>query len=376
MKTYTNGVKQINYGYNAENLRIYKIVNGEFTGYVWNGSSLAAETSDNAVTSTYTYGADGITTAQINGTTNIYLKNVHGDVVGTTDANGILQKSYRYDAFGNEQNPDENDPNPFRYCGEYFDSETSQIYLRNRYYSPNIGRFITEDPIRDGLNWYVYASNNAIRRKDSTGLDDYDDVLEYLEYLKVARKTLENSSPRSNEFRRTYKRVLDYKNKIQNFTVYVEDWNNLRTEVLYSIVNGDNNTVEKIQYAIDRVKEEKNKNVVEHLKTDITFTAGLTTTIAVLLKGGAKLLKGSSISVSPFNFGPSALQHMSEAGRFVPVQILQEAIRSGRAEPDPRGTNAIMYYIDMLRNGKLYTLEVLYDKATNTIKHFMYYPKK
>ena len=35
----------------------------------------------------------------------------------------------------------------FRYCGEYFDKETGTIYLRARYYDPEIGRFITEDSV-------------------------------------------------------------------------------------------------------------------------------------------------------------------------------------------------------------------------------------
>ena len=43
------------------------------------------------------------------------------------------------------------------YTGEYHDAETGFIYLRARYYNPAIGRFINEDPIRDGLNWYVYC---------------------------------------------------------------------------------------------------------------------------------------------------------------------------------------------------------------------------
>lgn len=40
------------------------------------------------------------------------------------------------------KNPDPNDSNVFRYCGEYFDKETGTYYLRARYYDPAIGRFI------------------------------------------------------------------------------------------------------------------------------------------------------------------------------------------------------------------------------------------
>ncbi len=57
-----------------------------------------------------------------------------------------------------------------KYCGEYFDSETGLIYLRARYYDPAIGRFISEDPVKDGLNWYVYCSNNPVMFVDPLGL--------------------------------------------------------------------------------------------------------------------------------------------------------------------------------------------------------------
>lgn len=46
----------------------------------------------------------------------------------------------------------------------------TQSYLRNRYYSPNIGRFITEDPIWDRLNWYAYADSNPVLFVDPWGL--------------------------------------------------------------------------------------------------------------------------------------------------------------------------------------------------------------
>ena len=37
-------------------------------------------------------------------------------------------------------------------------------------YDPHMGRFTTEYPIRDGLNWYIYANNNPLRFVDPTGL--------------------------------------------------------------------------------------------------------------------------------------------------------------------------------------------------------------
>jgi RHS repeat-associated protein len=43
-------------------------------------------------------------------------------------------------------------------------------YMRARYYSPELGRFINEDPIRDGHNWYAYTDGNPVNRIDPTGL--------------------------------------------------------------------------------------------------------------------------------------------------------------------------------------------------------------
>jgi len=84
--------------------------------------------------------------------------------------NSLIAHNYSYDAFGNEKDKNTNDTNPFRYCGEMFDKETTTYYLRARYYAPRTGRFITEDPIRSGLNWYTYCGNNPVMFVDPQGL--------------------------------------------------------------------------------------------------------------------------------------------------------------------------------------------------------------
>jgi RHS repeat-associated protein len=41
--------------------------------------------------------------------------------------------------------------------------EEGLYYFNARWYDPQLGRFITEDPIKDGLNWFAYVSNNPLR---------------------------------------------------------------------------------------------------------------------------------------------------------------------------------------------------------------------
>ena len=100
-----------------------------------------------------------------------YLHDGHGSVIRLTDESGDIQENYHYDAFGNEQRPSGSSTNPFRYCGEYFDKETGNLYLRARYYNSSNGRFTTEDPAFDGLNWYVYCSNDPVNFLDFSGLE-------------------------------------------------------------------------------------------------------------------------------------------------------------------------------------------------------------
>ena len=59
-------------------------------------------------------------------------------------------------------------------------------------YDPEIGRFINEDPINDGLNWYVYCGNNPIIFIDPFGLFDYNDKLSYSQNYNQDVAVLQN----------------------------------------------------------------------------------------------------------------------------------------------------------------------------------------
>jgi murein DD-endopeptidase MepM/ murein hydrolase activator NlpD len=52
----------------------------------------------------------------------------------------------------------------------------------NRYYLPELGRFISEDAARSGINWYVYCANNPLAFVDPTGLD----YIDFYESLKTS----------------------------------------------------------------------------------------------------------------------------------------------------------------------------------------------
>ncbi|WP_442808830.1 RHS repeat-associated core domain-containing protein [Trinickia soli] len=62
--------------------------------------------------------------------------------------------------------------NPIRFAGQYFDRESGLSYNRFRYYDPQVGRYINQDPIgfAGGDNSYEYALNMPTQAYDPVGL--------------------------------------------------------------------------------------------------------------------------------------------------------------------------------------------------------------
>ncbi len=168
------------------------------------GDRLVCEISGESVT-VYKYG-NRLFGFEKDGVKKYYNFNGHGDVTGITNSSYSQIKSYEYDAFGVEKNPDPADTNPFRYCAEYYDTETGYIYLRARYYDVRDGRFISEDPAKDGLNWYVYCGNNPVNFVDNTGL----------EVIAVSGSEYDEHRYKYNFIEPAIKKIIEYKSTIRN----------------------------------------------------------------------------------------------------------------------------------------------------------------
>ena len=171
------GNQKATYTYNAEGYRASKTVNGKTTTYIWDGDQIILELDDKGeVSKRYLRGNSLICADTGKGTERqYYVTNPHGDTVQLVDKEGEILRQYDYDAFGNEIKEDKKDDNPFRYAGEYYDSETGNIYLRARYYAPGLGRFLTrdtytgeeDDPL--SLHLYTYCDNDGVNQIDPSG---------------------------------------------------------------------------------------------------------------------------------------------------------------------------------------------------------------
>lgn len=111
------------------------------------------------------------------------LHDFRGNIVCLIDAETAEpSESYRYTAFG-ECEVFTHQPqqfNPWRFASKRFDPETGFVYFSNRFYAPDMGRWVTPDPIgfADGPNRYAYVHNNPLTLFDLYGLFAERDVAE------------------------------------------------------------------------------------------------------------------------------------------------------------------------------------------------------
>jgi len=106
-----------------------------------------------------------------------------GNVACLLDAvSGVVVETYRHSSFGEEMfDGRENGENsetrekaisPWRFSSKRVDDESGLVYFGRRYYAPELGRWVTPDPIgRDGgPNLYAYVMNSPLTHFDLYGL--------------------------------------------------------------------------------------------------------------------------------------------------------------------------------------------------------------
>jgi len=101
---------------------------------------------------------------------------------------GTTTDSYTLDAFGRNQGPQASATwYPFRFGGEwsYLTDPSGLLQLGARFYRPEAGRFIQQDPEGDGANWYAYVGNNPLAGLDPEGL--YRDSIHRRDTARGAR---------------------------------------------------------------------------------------------------------------------------------------------------------------------------------------------
>src|SRR5206468_3106153 len=108
----------------------------------------------------------------VRGGNEFYLLDALGSVLKLTDAAGAIASSYRYDPFGSVIVDSGSSSNQLQFTGREQDGTHLQ-YSRARYYSPQLHRFISQDPLGfagGDTNLYAYVRNAPQRLRDPLGL--------------------------------------------------------------------------------------------------------------------------------------------------------------------------------------------------------------
>ena len=168
------------YTYNAEDVRIRNLCSDEDTTYTYNTnaklSMLLMKTTDGVVTK-YVYGK-GLIGEEVNNTFKTYHFDCRGSTIAITDASGNITDTFAYDTYGKLLSRTGTSKAIFGYNGRdgVVTDDNGLIYMRARYYSPAMKRFINADIVEGGisnaitLNRFAYANGNPVSFVDPFGL--------------------------------------------------------------------------------------------------------------------------------------------------------------------------------------------------------------
>lgn len=172
---YDDNRHSVIFTYNGRGERISKEVNSRHTDYryedVFPRSQILEEKKDQK-TREYVYGKHCLGYIE-GGKAFYYLEDSPSNSIGfIINDYGNIVEELEYDAFGSCLSSSKS---TLQYNREQADFETGLIFLRTRYYDPQIGRFISPDQVPgnfynpQSLNRYAYVHNNPRNLQDPMG---------------------------------------------------------------------------------------------------------------------------------------------------------------------------------------------------------------
>ncbi len=165
----------VTFAYDPFGRRIKKVTSTITSIFTYDGDNLVEETnSSGAVVARYedTQNIDEPLAMLRSGATSYYHADGLGSVTSLSNAAGSIANTYTYDSFGELTASTGSLVNPFQYTARESDTETGLYYYRARYYDPQAGRFLAEDPLgskEEGPNLYACVSNNPVTNADPSG---------------------------------------------------------------------------------------------------------------------------------------------------------------------------------------------------------------
>lgn len=151
------------YAYDPLGRRISKETDGVVEWFYWDGDALLANVSNERRREWVYYPESFEPLAMLcNDQLYFYHNDPNGLPTRLLTAKGSVVWAARYDAWGKVETLAINEVDqPLRLQGQYFDGETGLHYNRFRYYCPEIGSFISQDPLglEAGENVYWFAPN-------------------------------------------------------------------------------------------------------------------------------------------------------------------------------------------------------------------------
>ncbi|MFJ5548125.1 RHS repeat-associated core domain-containing protein [Streptomyces sp. NPDC093225] len=168
----TKGGKKSTFDYGPLGDRVAADIGGTERKFLTDGSNpLVEQTGSGGTAATVaTSGVDEFRTRTAGGRTQVYLTDALGSVVGLADAAGKVTTRYTYDPGGTVTRSGAATTNPYTFTGREADG-TGLMYYRARYYDPQTGRFLSQDPAghEGGSNLYQYALSSPTTYTDPSG---------------------------------------------------------------------------------------------------------------------------------------------------------------------------------------------------------------